>query len=299
MQPNVLPGILICGLLPGVLGADDHLHDLGAVRFPVSCTPAAQKTFERGVALLHSFWYDEAEKTFSEAARADPACAMADWGVAMSRYHPLWAPPTPADLKKGREAVEKAKAAGARTQRERDYIAAIEVFYRDSQKTPHRERALAWCKAMHHLSVRYPEDREAAIFYALSLIGTAPAHRQDLCQPETGGGDPESHSAGAAGPSGHRPLHDSQLRLATARDSRPAGGAQLRQDRSRGAARTAHALAHFHAAGPVAGLDRLESCFRCSGQEPRGEDSSGRGGAGSAACDGLPGLRIPADLPGR
>ena len=165
-------------LLPGVLlvADDQHRqgHDLGLVHFPVSCAPAVQKTFERGAALLHSFWYDEAEKTFSEVTRTDPGCGMGYWGVAMSLYHPIWVPPTPADLKKGRAAVEKAKAAGAKTQRERDYIAAIEVFYRDSDKVAHQERALAWRNAMQQLSERYPEDREASIFFALALIGTAP-----------------------------------------------------------------------------------------------------------------------------
>jgi hypothetical protein len=164
-------------LLLSVLSADDHHqgHDLGSVHFPVSCTPAAQKTFERGVALLHSFWYDEAEKTFSEATRIDPGCAMGYWGIAMSLYHPVWVPPTPADLKKGVAAVEKARSPAAKTQRERDYVAAIAAFYKDSDKVAHRARALAWRNAIQQLSVRYPEDREAAIFFALALIGTAPA----------------------------------------------------------------------------------------------------------------------------
>jgi hypothetical protein len=164
-------------LLLSVLTADDqhsHAHDLGVVHFPVSCTPGAQKTFERGVALLHSFWYDEAEKTFSEATRTDPACAMGYWGIAMSLYHPIWAPPMPVDLRKGTAAVEKAKSAHAKTQRERDYIAALEAFYRDWEKVAHRERTLAMRNAMQQLSARYPEDREAAIFFALALIGTAP-----------------------------------------------------------------------------------------------------------------------------
>jgi tetratricopeptide (TPR) repeat protein len=168
----------LLGLILGVCGAyaqDHHEHGLGTVHFPVSCTAASQKTFDRGVALLHSFWYDEAEKTFSEVTRTDPACAMAYWGMAMSLYHPIWEPPTPADLKKGTVAVEKAKSTGAKTQRERDYIAALEVFYKDWEKVPHGERALAWRNAMRQLSARYPEDREAAIFFALSLIATAPA----------------------------------------------------------------------------------------------------------------------------
>ena len=151
-----------------------HHHDLGRVNFPVACTPEAQKTFERGVALLHSFWYDEAEKTFSQVIRIDRTCAMAYWGTAMSLYHPLWTPPAAADLRKGIIAIEKANSIGPKTQRERDYVAAIEVFYKDSDKLPHRDRALAWRDAMQRLSVRYPEDHEAAIFYALALIATAP-----------------------------------------------------------------------------------------------------------------------------
>jgi tetratricopeptide (TPR) repeat protein len=169
--------ILASFLFLNMVRADDsegHHHDLGQVRFPVSCTSEAQKTFERGVALLHSFWYDEAEKAFSRVIAIDPFCAMAYWGIAMSYYHPLWVPPTPADLRKGMAAVEKANSVGAKTQRERHYLAAMEVFYKDSSKVPHGERALAWRNAMQQLSARYPEDREAAIFFALALIATAP-----------------------------------------------------------------------------------------------------------------------------
>jgi hypothetical protein len=162
--------------LAGALPADDQHHaghDLGSVHFPTSCNPAGQKTFDRAVALLHSFWYDEAEKTFSGVTRTDRGCAMGYWGVAMSLYHPIWVPPAPADLQKGNAAIEKAKSVRAKTQRERDYIAAIESFYRDWEKVPHRERAVAWRNAMQQVSARYPEDREASIFFALALIGTA------------------------------------------------------------------------------------------------------------------------------
>src|SRR5437762_1845170 len=155
-----MPGMPIRMALAGLLfaaalwGDDEHRHDLGTVRFAVSCTPAAQKTFERGMALLHSFWYDEAEKTFSEVVRTDRACGMGYWGVAMSYYHPLWAPPTAADLQKGWAAIEKARAAGAKTGRKRGYIAAAEAFYKDSERVPHRERSLAWLAAMQKLSAR-------------------------------------------------------------------------------------------------------------------------------------------------
>lgn len=151
-------------LVPLALTAQEpHHHSLGTVNFPVSCSPAAQKTFNTGVALLHSFWYSEAEKTFAQIVRADPTCAMAYWGIAMSVYHPLWAPPNPADLQKGAAAVVKAKSAAAKTQRERDYIAAIEIFYRDAGKVNHHDRALAWRDAMQQLSAKYPDDPEAAV----------------------------------------------------------------------------------------------------------------------------------------
>jgi tetratricopeptide (TPR) repeat protein len=148
----------------------EHSEKLGRVSFPVSCNAEAQKRFNRAVAWLHSFEYEEAEKVFTEVTAADPRCGMGYWGVAMSNYHPLWAPPGAAELKKGREAVERAKSLGARTPRERDYIAAAEVFYKDSDTLDHRTRALAYSDAMARLQRRYPTDREARVFYALTLI---------------------------------------------------------------------------------------------------------------------------------
>ena len=153
-----------------------HRHDsseeLGQVNFPVSCTAAAQKQFNRAVAWLHSFEYEAAEKAFTEVTITDPKCGMAYWGIAMSHYHPLWAPPTLAELQKGSSAVEKAKVAGARTQRERDYIAAIEAFYKASDKLDHKARTFAYSNAMDQLYQRHPSDNEAGVFYALTLIAT-------------------------------------------------------------------------------------------------------------------------------
>ncbi len=157
-----------------------HKHDagpaekLGSVHFRVSCSPAAQKQFDRAVAMLHSFWYEEAETNFAAVTAADPNCAMAYWGMAMSYYHPLWEPPSAAVLERGWALLEKSQASPPRTDRERDYLAAIAVFYRDAGKLDHRTRALAYEKAMEQLSLRYPDDREAAIFHALCLLGTAP-----------------------------------------------------------------------------------------------------------------------------
>jgi len=154
----------------------DHRHEpsgkLGRVNFTVSCTPKAQRQFNRAVAWLHSFEYEEAEKAFTEVAAADPRCGMAYWGVAMSNYHPLWAAPTAEELKRGSTAVEKARLAGARTQRERDYIAAMELFYKDADKVDHRTRSFAYHEAMKRLHQGNPSDQEAAVFYALTLIAT-------------------------------------------------------------------------------------------------------------------------------
>src|SRR5437588_333763 len=150
-------------------------HDgekLGTVRFPVSCAPAVQPDFERAVALLHSFWYEEALKAFTAITTADATCAMGYWGIAMSGYSPLWAPPSAAMLEKGSAALEKTRGLTA-TPREKDYIAAIDTYYRDHDKLDHRTRAVAYEKAMEQLHRRYPDDREAAVFYALALNATA------------------------------------------------------------------------------------------------------------------------------
>jgi hypothetical protein len=155
--------------LPGPEGTG-ATEKLGKVHFPVSCSPAAQEEFDRAVALLHSFWFPEAAKAFAAVTRTDPRCAMGHWGAAMTWLgNPLAGPPAPEALKEGWAAVEKAKTVGAPTPRERDYIAAIEAFYKDAGTVDHRTRALAYEAAMEALSQRYPHDREAAVFYALAL----------------------------------------------------------------------------------------------------------------------------------
>ena len=157
----------------GAMPAPAADEKLGEVHFPVSCNKDAQKRFERAVAILHSMWYEEAVKAFTGVAEADPACAMAWWGVAMSHWYPLWFPPPAPALKAGAEAAAKAEAIGAKDEREHDYIAAIAAFYRDSEKLDHRTRALAYESAMARLHQQFPDDREAAIFYALALDATA------------------------------------------------------------------------------------------------------------------------------
>jgi tetratricopeptide (TPR) repeat protein len=143
---------------------------LGSVNFPTSCAATVQPQFDRAVALLHSFWFGEAIKAFDAVAQADPSCGIAHWGAAVAWLgNPLGGPPTPRGLQEGSAAVARAKAAGARTPREQDYIAAIEAFYKDHATVDHRTRALAYEKAMEGLARKNPQDREAAIFYALAL----------------------------------------------------------------------------------------------------------------------------------
>jgi tetratricopeptide (TPR) repeat protein len=180
--------VLLLSLAP-VNAEEQHQHfdsneKLGTVSFPTSCAPSAQKPFERGVALLHSFWYDEANKQFQRVAEDDPKCAMADWGQAMSLYHQLWSRPDSADLKRAWSLLRKACAIGAKTPRERDYIEALSAFYRRYDKLDHEKRATAYAQAMEKVSQRYPDDHEASVFYALSLLASAPDHDTTLENPK-------------------------------------------------------------------------------------------------------------------
>jgi len=173
--------LCIATAFSGAAFADEgHHHEeltqeqLGTVHFPVSCTPDAQKTFEKGIALLHSFWYEEAEKTFLDAEKQDPKCAMAYWGEAMSLWHQLWDQPKEATIKRASGELKKADKVKAKTGRERDYIQALETFYSNSDKADHEARARAYCAAMEKLYQKYPDDHEAAAFYALSLLASEP-----------------------------------------------------------------------------------------------------------------------------
>lgn len=169
--------IVVALVVTVVLGpaaiAQQKAEQLGTVSFPISCNEAAQREFTRGLALYHSFFFAAAAKSFTTVTTLDPSCAMGHWGIAMGHWYPLWAPPTEGALKAGTAAVERAKAIGGKTPRERDYIAAIEQFYRDADKVPHPARALAYEWAMEPLVQRHPDDTEAAILYALALQAAA------------------------------------------------------------------------------------------------------------------------------
>jgi hypothetical protein len=165
--------------------ADDdqshHHHEdltaaqLGTVTFPVSCSAEVRKPFERGVALLHSFWYEEAEKEFQQVALDDPRCAMAHWGVAMSLWHQLWDHPDAKVIERGLDEAHEAETTdGPATPRERAYIAAISAFYSNSKKLDHAARAKAYSDSMKKVYEACPDDHEAAVFYALSLLASEP-----------------------------------------------------------------------------------------------------------------------------
>jgi tetratricopeptide (TPR) repeat protein len=166
---RTLMSLAICSVFVATAAAHEG-EKLGTVSFPVSCSPLAQKAFDRAVAMLHSFWFPQAGNEFAEVAKAEPECAMAYWGVAISaRANPLVGAPPPPAMKRGWEFVEKAKAAGPKTQRERDYIAALELYYANPESPNHQPRVLAFEKAMEQLAQRYPDDVEAALFYSLAL----------------------------------------------------------------------------------------------------------------------------------
>src|SRR6266481_4470885 len=147
---------------------------LGTVEFPVSCSAGAQESFTRGVALLHSFTYEESEEAFRDAAARDPRCAMAHWGLAMTEYHQLWEPYAgPAELQRGAAEIQKARELKPGTPREKDYIEALGIFYDGREQRGHAARANAYREAMRGVHERNPKDQEAAIFYALALVATA------------------------------------------------------------------------------------------------------------------------------
>jgi tetratricopeptide (TPR) repeat protein len=168
------------------------LRAAGTVDFPVSCTPAARPDFVRGVALLHSFFYEEARRIFTDVAAKDPTCAMAQWGIAMTWWHPIWTPPTPDEMSAGKAAIEKAMGMTAGTDRERGFIQALNVYY-NSSDSPNpgavgqschgpvgaRDRVVAYEKAIRQLSEKYPDDFEVQTFYAFAILAVGYATPTD------------------------------------------------------------------------------------------------------------------------
>src|SRR6266480_8000695 len=193
----LIGGLTALGAETSVVPEPGDLRTAGTVDFPVSCASTAQAEFIRGVALLHSFFYEEARRIFTGVADKDPNCAMAQWGIAMTWWHPIWTPPTPEEMKAGTAAIDKAvemirPASRDVTDRERRFIAALSAYYHAADgpatgpvgQSCHgpvgsRERALAYEKEMRGLAEKYPDDLEAQTFYTLAILAVGYATPND------------------------------------------------------------------------------------------------------------------------
>ena len=144
---------------------------LGTVSFTVTCAPAVQTAFVRGVALLHDFWYQEAQRQFEQIAKTDPTCAMAHWGAAMSLYHQIWDRPDDGTVARGWKEMQAAQAHPAKSARERAYVAALSDFYKPGP-SDYQARVEAYAAAMARLYHDNPADTDAGAFYALSLLAS-------------------------------------------------------------------------------------------------------------------------------
>jgi Tfp pilus assembly protein PilF len=157
-----------------IVAQDETDQRLGTVHFEMSCNEVAQRRFDRAMRYQHSFWYRQSKELFEEVLKADPDCGIAYWGIALSLLNNPHAPPPAGNLPLGLAAIEKARAIGAKTQRERDFINAMAAFYTDFDKVDHRTRVLAYLKAMEGVAQAYPNDDEAQILYAIELNVAAP-----------------------------------------------------------------------------------------------------------------------------
>ena len=170
-------GLSTVALAGGAIGQQDE--KLGKLSFATSCDPKVQAEFERGVAMIHSFWFLIARRTFEGVLQQDPNCAIAYWGVAMDYLgNTLVGPPPRPDADAAWQALEKARAIGAKTQRERDFIEALSAYFRDHEKTAVDARLVAYNSAMERMAQTYPNDFEVQAFYALTL--QASAKKSDL-----------------------------------------------------------------------------------------------------------------------
>jgi len=196
------PAVLVVTLASSLLAVRDvksatgpepgDLRAAGKVEFPISCASSVQSEFSRGVALLHSFFYEEARRVFTSVAERDPKCAMAQWGIAMTWWHPIWTPPTPNEMSAGKAAIEKAMAMKGVTDRERGFITALNVYYNTPDSSAAapvgqschgpvgpRDRVVAYEKAMRELRDKYPDDFEVQTFYAFAVLATGYATPND------------------------------------------------------------------------------------------------------------------------
>ena len=237
-------GLITAALASGAIGQQDD--KLGKVTFPTSCDPDVQAEFDRGVAMLHSYWFLIARRKFEEILKQDPTCAMAYWGVAMDFLgNTLAATPSRADAQAAWDALEKARAAGPKTQRERDWIEALSAYFRDHDKVAVNARLAAYNAAMERMAQSYPDDYEVQAFYALALQAAAPksdlSYANQIKSADVVGKTLRTEPAA----SGCDALPDSCLRLrAACREGNRVSAALCRYCACR-AARAAHAVAHL------------------------------------------------------
>jgi tetratricopeptide (TPR) repeat protein len=155
-----------------------HEHALGKVDFPVSCSQAAQVQFNHAVALLHHMTYPRARQAFEQTATTDPRCAMAHWGIAMTLFYPMWPNrPTRAELQRGWEVAQKAESLRPPTERERLFVAAAAAFFQDPDSTDYWLRIRRWEQAMGKVHAAFPQDPEAAAFFALAQLAILPSNQ--------------------------------------------------------------------------------------------------------------------------
>src|SRR5215472_582108 len=168
------------------------LRGVGKVTFNITCAPDVQSDFARGVALLHSFFYEGARRVFISVADRDPKCPMAQWGIAMTWWHPIWTPPTPDEMRAGKAAIEKAMAMKAGSDRERGFITALNTYYNTADSSSAapvgqschgpvgpRDRVIAYENAMRQLRNKYPDDFEVQTLYAFAMLSTGYATPND------------------------------------------------------------------------------------------------------------------------
>jgi tetratricopeptide (TPR) repeat protein len=165
--PIFLP-LLVCLLAYQATAAEERL---GNVEFANTCSAAVQSQVNRGVALLHDFWYEEAKRQFQDIYRQDPNCAIAHWGAAMSVYHQIWNRPDEKALAEGWSEIQKTKLISLKDPREREYISAASIFFQPG-KTEYQTRVAEYSTSMHALFQHYPDDVDAGAFYALSLLAS-------------------------------------------------------------------------------------------------------------------------------
>ena len=186
LAAKLIPAALALTLPQALLAQGDVDQQLGSVHFSVSCNELAQRRFDRAMRYQHSYWYIPAKEVFEEVLQADPSCAMAQWGIALTMLdNPHNAIPQ-SNLAPGLAAIQKAKAMDARTERERDYVDALMLMYADYDKLSHRQRIRLFRDAQEKIAAKYPNDDEAQIAYAITLNTSADLNDKTYAQQRKG-----------------------------------------------------------------------------------------------------------------